>query len=183
MKRVCKVCGCTWINPCFSHRYGFCWWPTQEEDICSHCKNPEIKDDPNVIHCVKGLEFPVLSVHQPYALMLVEGKKPFEFRSRKLPKKYVGQRIFIHATKMMDDFDPQFGEEKAFYDCMDKAYNLELASKIVGSVVFGESQEPVECTVYGMKKMLYKWPVLDPIKLDQPLKFITGKQGIWKIKF
>lgn len=24
------------------------------------------------IHCVHGLEFPVLTVHQPYALMLVE---------------------------------------------------------------------------------------------------------------
>ena len=183
MKGVCKVCGCTMKNPCFSHRYGFCWWPTFEEDICSHCENPEIKDDPNTIHCVHGLEFPVLSVHQPYALMLVEGKKPFEYRSWKLPKRYVGQRIFIQATKMMDDFDPQFAEKEAFTECMYRAYDNELNSMILGSVVFGESEESIECTVNGMKKLLFKWPVLDPIKLDDPLKFIPGKQGIWKIQF
>lgn len=182
MKGVCKVCGCTMNNPCFSYRYGFCWWPTKDEDICSHCRKQEIKDGPTLIHCVHGLQFPVLSVHQPYALMLVEGKKPFEFRSWKLPKQYIGQRIFIHATKMMDDFDPQFAEEEAFYQCRDRAYTFELASVILGSVVFGESLPPIEAKIYNTPKLLYRWPVSDPIKLDHPLS-ISGKQGIWKIQF
>lgn len=183
MKGVCKICGCTMKNPCFSHRYGFCWWPTPEQDICSHCYKPEIKDDPNVIHCVHGLEFPVLSVHQPYALMLVEGKKEFEYRSWKLPKQYVGQRIFIQASLQTDNYDPQFADFKAFYECLIAVEDHNLHSMILGSVVFGESQGPIEGTVAGVKKQLYKWPVQDPIKLEDPLKFITGKQGIWKIQF
>ena len=84
---------------------------------------------------------------------------------------------------MMDDFDPQFAEKEAFTECMYRAYDNELNSMILGSVVFGESEESIECTVNGMKKLLFKWPVLDPIKLDDPLKFIPGKQGIWKIQF
>ncbi|MCR4854448.1 MAG: hypothetical protein K5893_12760 [Prevotella sp.] len=32
-------------------------------------------------------------------------------------------------------------------------------------------------------KLLYKWPVLEPIKLISPLVNIPGKQRIWKIKF
>ena len=65
-------------------------------------------------------------------------------------------------------------------------FRLFIAIGMVGaiqSVVFGESQGPIEGTVAGVKKQLYKWPVQEPIKLEDPLKFITGKQGIWKIQF
>lgn len=183
MKGVCKVCGCTWKNPCFNHHHGFCWWANEEEDLCSHCASEAISQDQNTIHCVHGMEFPVLSVHQPYALMLVSGKKEFEYRSWKLPKRYVGQRIFIQATKMMDDFDPQFAEKEAFTECMYRAYDDELHSMILGSVVFGESQGPIDCVVWGQNLKLYKWPVIDPIRLANPLRNITGRQRIWKIQF
>ncbi len=188
MKGVCKICGCTMKNPCFSHKYGFCWWPTFEEDICSHCANPEIKDDPNVIHCVHGMEFPVLSVHQPYAQMLVEGKKPYEFRGWKLPERYVGQRIFIHATKTLETtYDEVFacGNKDAFDECWKKAFNYNLHTMIIGSVVFGKTIEPLIDVVNfdGQPVKVYRWPVQDPVKLDYPLESIPGKQGIWKISF
>ena len=183
MKGVCKVCGCTWNNPCFNHHHGFCWWANKEEDLCSHCATEALNKDTNTIHCVHGMEFPVLSVHQPYALMLVEGKKEFEYRSWKLPEKYIGKRIFIQATMTMDSFDPQFAEEEAFYECMDKAYASEMHSMIIGSVIFGESQGTVESVVDGRPKLLYKWPVLEPVKLESYLVNVPGKQGIWKIKF
>lgn len=184
MKGVCKVCGCTMKNPCFSHRYGFCWWPTFEEDICSHCENPEIKDDPNTIHCVHGLEFPVLTVHQPYALMLVKGVKKIEYRNWKLPQQYVGQRIFIHAGRDLHfDWDKHYSDEEPFYQCRDEALAKDLTQMILGSVVFGESQGPFDGIKYGAPSKMYEWPVTDPIRLDDPLKFIPGKQRIWKIKF
>lgn len=182
MKGVCKICGCTMINPCFSHRYGFCWWTTTEQDICSHCYKPEIKDDSNVIHCVHGLEFPVLTVHQPYALMLVEGVKETEYRNWKLPEKYVGQRIFIHASKTMADFDPHYSDREMFYKYMGYAFFEDLAGMIIGSVVFGKSQGPFPGMLYGSPKPIYKWPVEKPIRLSQPFD-VPGKQGIWKIKF
>lgn len=34
---ICKVCGCTWNNTCFSSEYGACWWVNETETICSHC--------------------------------------------------------------------------------------------------------------------------------------------------
>lgn len=183
MKGVCKICGCTFGNPCFNHHRGFCWWTTKDEDICSHCAKQEIADDPNTIHRVNGQEFPVLSVHQPYALMLVKGKKEFEYRSWKLPEKYVGKRIFIHATRTLDDFNPQFANEEDFYVCRREAFNYNLHTMIIGSVVFGESQGPVDGVMDGHPKLLYKWPVLEYTRLIDPLVNIPGKLGIWKIKF
>lgn len=183
MKGVCKVCGCTWNNPCFNHQHGFCWWANKEQDLCSHCAEELLSKDPNTIHCVNGMVFPVLSVHQPYALMLVEGKKEFEYRSWKLPKQYIGKRIFIHATRTLTYFDPQFAEKAAFDECDQKAIVYNLNSMILGSVIFDESQEPTEYIVEGQPKQLYKWPVLEPIKLIKPLANIPGKQRIWKIQF
>jgi len=186
MSGVCKVCGCTMNNPCFSYKYGFCWWSTPEQDICSHCVNSEIFDAS--IHCVNGMEFPVLSVHQPYAQMLVEGKKPYEFRGWKLPERYVGQRIFIHAGKILETtYDEVFacGNREAFDECWNKAFNHNLHTMIIGSVVFGKTIEPpIDAVTFdGQPVLVYRWPVQEHIKLDNPLEPILGKQGIWKIKF
>ena len=170
-------------NPCFSYRHGFCWWANKEEDICSHCQEQSIANDSNTIHCVHGMEFPVLTVHQPYALMLVKGLKKIEYRNWKLPEKYVGKRIFIHAGKAMDDFDKHYADKESFYSCMDEAYNKELFGSILGSVVFGESQGPFNGIMYGAPYNIYEWPATDPIQLKEPLWPVTGKQRIWKIKF
>ena len=170
-------------NPCFSYRHGFCWWENKEEDLCSHCATKTISQDTNTIHRVHGMEFPVLSVNQPYALMLVDGKKEFEYRSWKLPEKYVGKRIFIQATRMSDCFNPQFAEYKAYKECDMKCMVHNLYIMILGSVVFGDSQGPIDCVVRGQKMKFYKWPVIDPIRLENPLYNISGRQRIWKIKF
>ena len=183
MKGFCKICGCTWNNPCFNYTYGFCWWPTKEADICSHCYRQEIIDDPNTIHCVNGLEFPVLTVHQPYALMLVKGVKKIEYRNWKLPEEYVGKRIFIHAGRVVDNYNKHYAEEESFYQHCDEACNKELFAMILGSVVFGESRGPFNGIQYGAPYSMYEWPVQDPIILDHPLRSISGKQRIWKIQF
>lgn len=184
MKGVCKVCGCTMKNPCFSHRYGFCWWNDKEEDLCSHCATAAIRQDPTTIHCVHGLEFPVLTVHQPYALMLVKGLKKIEYRNWKLPQQYVGQRIFIHAGRDLHcAWREHYSDKQPFYQCVDEAMANELSEMILGSVVFGESQGPFDGIKYGAPYKMYEWPVTDPIRLEKPLKFIPGKQRIWKIQF
>ena len=25
-KGVCRICGCTWGDPCYNPLHGFCWW-------------------------------------------------------------------------------------------------------------------------------------------------------------
>lgn len=184
MVRTCKICGCTDHNPCFHPRYGFCWWPAFGHDICSHCLQMAIATDKNTIHCVKGMEFPVLTVHQPYALMLVAGKKPIEFRSWKLPEKYIGQRIFIHASLKEAEFYSGIVDPSTYITYSRLAEYNEYFGCIVGSVIFGKSEGPFDGSSYGVpSKTIYKWPVEQPIMLEKPLTRIPGKQGIWKIKF
>ena len=49
---VCRICGCTWDNPCYNPDFGCCWWWDAEETICSHCADKAIFRDPRTDHCV-----------------------------------------------------------------------------------------------------------------------------------
>lgn len=51
---VCKVCGCTEDNPCFNPEHDTCWWVDEDHTLCSHCVDPEIKDDPKTVHCINS---------------------------------------------------------------------------------------------------------------------------------
>ena len=46
---ICKICGCTWNDPCEHPDEGPCWWVDDTETICSHCYIEEIRDDPRTI--------------------------------------------------------------------------------------------------------------------------------------
>lgn len=43
MKGLCKVCGCTDLNPCTAFDNWFCYWTNAEEDLCSFCLEEENK--------------------------------------------------------------------------------------------------------------------------------------------
>jgi len=51
-KGVCKICGCTANNPCYTPHDGYCWWTDKTESICSHCKYDEIKNNKETVHCI-----------------------------------------------------------------------------------------------------------------------------------
>ena len=51
-KGVCKICGCTANNPCYTPHDGYCWWTDETESICSHCKYDEIKNNKETVHCI-----------------------------------------------------------------------------------------------------------------------------------
>ena len=51
---TCRVCGCTWDNPCYSPEAGYCCWWDEGETLCSHCASREIFDNPDTVHCVNG---------------------------------------------------------------------------------------------------------------------------------
>ena len=52
----------------------------------------------NTLLC-KGCINDAITVRQPYASLLVNGEKAFEYRSRKLPESLRDKIIFIHAGK------------------------------------------------------------------------------------
>ena len=49
---ICKVCGCTDKDPCFNPLHGNCWWVDDTHELCSHCADPEIANDPETRHCI-----------------------------------------------------------------------------------------------------------------------------------
>lgn len=52
VRGVCRVCGCTLMNPCHSPQAGCCWWWDAEETLCSHCADKRIFNDPQTVHCI-----------------------------------------------------------------------------------------------------------------------------------
>ena len=55
MYGICKVCGCSDKDPCFSPNWGHCWWVDNTHELCSHCANKEIYFDPDTVHCVNSI--------------------------------------------------------------------------------------------------------------------------------
>ena len=51
---VCKKCGCTDTDPCYNPEHGNCWWVDDTHELCSHCADPKIANDPNTRHCVNS---------------------------------------------------------------------------------------------------------------------------------
>lgn len=49
---ICKVCGCADNDPCFNPLHGNCWWVDDTHELCSHCADPEIANDPKTKHCI-----------------------------------------------------------------------------------------------------------------------------------
>ncbi len=41
-------------DPCFHPDWGMCWWVDDTHELCSHCADPEIADDPNTRHCINS---------------------------------------------------------------------------------------------------------------------------------
>lgn len=54
---VCKVCGCTDLDPCFNPQHGCCWWVDDSHELCSHCAEESIFSDPSTQHCINSKGF------------------------------------------------------------------------------------------------------------------------------
>jgi hypothetical protein len=54
---VCKICGCTDNDPCHNPAHGNCWWVDDSHELCSHCADKTIADDPATQHCINSNGF------------------------------------------------------------------------------------------------------------------------------
>lgn len=59
---VCKICGCTDNAPCHNPLHGNCWWVDETHELCSHCADPEIYNDPQTSHCINSTNTYYLSI-------------------------------------------------------------------------------------------------------------------------
>lgn len=115
----------------------------------------------------------VLTVRQPYALMLVSGQKHHEFRSWSLPIWHRQSTILIHAAAK--DADSIIGcSSVEFEDNLKLAKEDNLYNAIIGEVIFGEPRK--------MKDGRYAWPVLKAEKYKEPIRNVKGKLSIWNFE-
>jgi hypothetical protein len=119
-----------------------------------------------------GMVGSALTVKQPYASMLVYGSKKFEYRSWKLPEDMTGEIIYIHAGAMVLKEKVNVSDE-LYESTLEDVERENLQGCIVGCVVFGKPEK----TATG-----YAWPVIDFIKLEEPIRNVKGHLGIWKFK-
>lgn len=149
-----------------------------------------------------------ISVKQPWAYLLCSGIKPIENRTWKLPEKYKGQTILIHASGNAMTWQhtlayiQSLDNSKEILDLFIKNnFNGEWVrslhvSAIIGSVVFTDcvinhQSEWAEKThmaklgeyelpscLYPPYKPIYNWVASDPVLFDKPIS-AKGKLSFW----
>ena len=110
----------------------------------------------------------VITLKQPWATLVAEGLKKYEFRSWKYS--YRGE-LLIHAGKGIDK------DAMKKFEHLNLKYSIELNYEINKKII-SENE-----LVYGHKydRTGYAWK-LELIKKINDDEEISGKQGIWNIK-
>lgn len=119
-----------------------------------------------------------LTIKEPWATLIIDGYKKYEFRSWKT--NYRG-KILIHAGMSLEkDMLERF-----------KDYNLECSKgAIIGEALltdcilvnkeFNDELRSVDPIVYGRSNHVetYAWKLENVVKYDKPI-YIKGKLGLW----
>ena len=141
----------------------------------------------------------VLSVKQPWAYLQCAGIKDIENRTWKLPEKYRGEMVLIHASgKPLADgrcISHLLTKEQYTHlievnqgaSAMDIMYLEYSNSAIIGSVeiidcVVNHPSIWAEKTYYDKfedTKPTYNWVLANPILFDKPILNVKGKLGFW----
>lgn len=142
-----------------------------------------------------------LSVKQPWAYLLCAGIKDIENRTWKLPKKYKGERVLIHASgdkklNLSTLTREQYNDacDKFEWNGAMKPVDQWSRSAIIGAVKFSDCvinhpsiwAEKSEGVMVGYtfvykegKKPIYNWVVSDAILFVKPILNVKGKLSFW----
>ena len=143
-----------------------------------------------------------LSVKQPWAYLLCSGIKDIENRTWKLPEKYKGERVLIHASakpafKLHQLSDDLFTKEQWMAIPEKQARKiideLPIISAIIGSVrfvdctfnhhsIWAEKSEGIATgghVINVNKPIIWNWVVADPVLFDKPIRSVKGKLSFW----
>lgn len=133
----------------------------------------------------------VLSVKQPWSFLICSGIKDIENRTWKLPEKYKGERVLIHASAPAKiDFGRLFDYDQLYkvverFGSLGEFRKLLHFGAIIGSVRF------VDCVInhpsiwaekdvsQGMDKTVYNWVATDAVLLEKPILNVKGKLRFW----
>lgn len=149
--------------------------------------------------------YKTLSVKQPWAFLQCVGIKDIENRTWKLPEKYRGERVLIHASTHIrkstkdllnkEQFDVILGlsnwDKEKYFD------GRQIEHAIIGSVRFidcvinhpsiwaernktkwvGEKKTLYE--EWCGEKLIYNWVAVDAILFPEPILNVKGELGFW----
>ena len=120
----------------------------------------------------------VLTIKEPYATLIIEGYKKYEFRSWKT--NYRG-KILIHAGMSIErDVLDRFKDYNLNYSKGAIIGEVELIDCILVDKDFNKKLQEINPIVYGNSNHqgVYAWQLTNIIKYDQPIP-IKGKLGLW----
>lgn len=122
-----------------------------------------------------------ITIKQPWASLIVHGIKDIENRTWTCPKKYIGQRVLIHAS---GSHGKKF--KVNLTDDQTKAAFATIAKECMfGSLPFGAiigSVQIVDCvqnhpSVWA-EKGVYNWVFANPVLFEKPIP-AKGKLSFW----
>jgi hypothetical protein len=148
-----------------------------------------------------GEQFPAITVWQPWATLIAEGLKPYEFRSWPAPRSFWGRRVAIHAgarpvklAEIQDlmrriEYDGAHGQalEPAAFDLLARArFDPQILprSAVVCTAILGKPLSPqdVARTLSNDSDrdahFNWAWPLTDIERLEPPPPAV-GRQGWW----
>lgn len=119
-----------------------------------------------------------LTIKQPWASLIVDGYKEYEFRSWKT--KYRG-KILIHAGMSLEkNIDKQFENYSLKHSLGAIVGEAELVDCILVSPEFNQKLRSIDPLVYGRSNHegFYAWKLENVKKYEHPIK-CKGKLGLW----
>ena len=119
-----------------------------------------------------------LTIKQPWAQLVIEGFKKYEFRSWKT--KYRG-KILIHAGMNLEkEMLPRFRDYKLNYSLGAIVGEAELVDCILVDKIFNEKLKEIDPIVYGKSNHTetYAWKLDKVKKYEKPIP-VKGKLGLW----
>ena len=122
-----------------------------------------------------------LTIKQPWAQLIIEGYKKYEFRSWKT--KYRG-KILIHAGSTLEkDMVSRFKDYNISYTKGAIIGEATLEDCILVDEKFNEELRSIDPIVYGRSNHVetYAWKLTNIIKYEKPIE-IKGQLGLWNYK-
>lgn len=122
-----------------------------------------------------------LTIKQPWASLIIDGYKEYEFRSWKT--NYRG-KVLIHAGLSLDrDVIHKFDKYNLKYDKGAIIGEAEIVDCILVDKEFNDKLLELNPLVYGFSNhdITYAWKLANIVKYDKPIK-CKGKLGLWNFE-
>lgn len=141
-----------------------------------------------------------ISIKQPWAYLICSGIKDIENRSWKCPQKYIGERVWIHASANRDSrlnsMSRSLFTENQWESVLGRKIDGIFEKMLIPSAIIG-SVEIVGCVINHQSiwaekshyevnlalhplRPIYNWVLANPILYEKPIFGVKGKLGFWE---